>query len=363
MTQHDVTQHHAQTPAIQIILLNWNGRDDTLACLESLRQLDYPAYHVILADNGSSDGSVAAIREAFPEVEIIENGANLGFAEGNNRGIARALESNAEFILLLNNDTVVDPGMLTALVQAAERMPRGGVYGPKIYFFDEPNKLWYAGGYWDARTLSFGEHGAGEEDRGQFDTLAETDWVIGCAMFVRAEVFRAVGMLEPSYFLNNEEIDFCSRVRRAGHPCVYVPHARMWHKISVSFGGEHSPMKEYFSARNRLLWAQRNATWPLRLRIHLSSTRQLVQRFLAPLLGYRVPTPFTLKDWWWTINEAFRDPRNRAYFLGFRDFWLGRFGNCPEVVRVLAKQWAAQQRAAKQAQATQPTAASPAGPR
>lgn len=328
-------------PTISIVILNWNGRDDTLACLESLARIDYPNFRVIVADNGSSDGSVDAIRSAYPDVHLIENRANLGFAAGNNSAISHALESGAEFIFLLNNDTVVDPAILSAFVDAAERMPGGGVFGAKIYHYGDKQKLWYAGGYWDARTLSFNEHGAGELDRGQFDTLTETEWVIGCAMFIRAEVFRSVGLLEPSFFLNNEEIDFCSRAKRAGFTCVYVPMAHLWHKISVSFGGEDSPLKEYFSARNRLLWARRNATWGLRLRIYFDSTLSLMRRFVRPLLGQTMSAPHSLKCWWWSVRSAFRDSRHRAALLGFRDFWLGRFGDCPDTIRTLAREWSA----------------------
>lgn len=327
-------------PLVYLVILNWNGRDDTLACLESVARIEYLNFRVIVADNGSGDGSVNAIRHAYPDVQIIENHANLGFAAGNNSAIAHALESGAEFVFLLNNDTVVDPAILSAFVDAAERMPKGGVFGAKIYYYGDKQKLWYAGGYWDAQTLSFREHGAGEMDRGQFDTLTETEWVIGCAMFVRAEVFRSAGLLEPSFFLNNEEIDFCSRAKRAGFACVYVPGARLWHKISVSFGGEDSPLKEYFSARNRLLWARRNAAPGLRLRIYLDSTRSLTRRFVRPLAGLTMSAPFTPRNWSWTVRAAFLDPRNRAALLGFRDFWLRRFGNCPEVIRTLAREWA-----------------------
>lgn len=326
-------------PRVDIVILNWNGRDDTLACLESVARIDYPNYRVIVADNGSGDGSVDAIRLAYPDVHVIENRANLGFAAGNNSAIAHALESGAEFVLLLNNDTVVDLAVLSAFVDASKRMPHGGVFGAKIYYYGDKQKLWYAGGYWNAQTLSFNEHGAGELDHGQFDTLTETEWVIGCAMFVRAEVFRKVGLLEPSYFLNNEEIDFCSRAKRAGFACVYVPAARLWHKISVSFGGEDSPLKEYFSARNRLLWARRNAESGLRLRIYLDSTASLMRRFMRPLLGQTMSAPPSLKSWWWSVRSAFRDPRHRAALLGFRDFWLGRFGNCPDTIRTLAREW------------------------
>jgi GT2 family glycosyltransferase len=332
-------------PLIFIVILNWNGRTDTLACLESIAAVDYDDLRVIVADNGSIDGSVDAIRLSFPWVEVVDNGANLGFADGNNSAIRYALDSGADFIALVNNDTVVDPKIVSAFVVAADRLPDCGVFGAKIYYYDRKDVLWYAGGYWDPETLSFGEYGAGEHDMGQYDTLTETEWVIGCAMFIRAEVFKKVGLLEPAFFLNNEEIDFCSRSKRAGFRCAYVPEAKLWHKISVSFGGEDSPMKEYFSARNRLLWAQRNAAFGLRMRIYLSSTRALLRRFVRPMLGFPMGGRNKLRQWWWSARAAFRDPRNRAAAMGYRDFWLRRFGNCPDVVRDLAREWKARRTA------------------
>ncbi|HYE37879.1 glycosyltransferase family 2 protein [Methylocaldum sp.] len=325
-------------PGVAVVVLNWNGRDDTLECLSSLKKIDYPNWTVIVADNGSSDNSVSAIREQYPDIDLVENGTNLGFAEGNNRAIARALEGGAEFVLILNNDTVVDPEIVSAFVRAAEQMPGGGVFGAKIYHYHQKDLLWYAGGYWDPETLRFEERGAGLRDEGQFEELTETEWVIGCAMFVRASVFRSIGLLEPKFFLNNEEIDFCSRAKRAGFSCVFVPDAKVWHKISVSFGGEHSPLKEYFIARNRLLWAQRNADTALRFRIYGQTLLGLVRRFLFPL-GGRHQQPIDLRRWWWRVRETFVDPINRAHFLGVRDFVLGRFGDCPDAVRVLAKNW------------------------
>ncbi len=328
-------------PRIDVIVLNWNGRNDTLECLRSLKKCEYANFGIRVVDNGSSDQSVSAIRQLFQDVLILENGSNLGFAEGNNRGIMESLRSDVDFVLLLNNDTTVDPGLLSALVQAADQFPQGGVFGSKMYFHSDPKRLWYAGGYWDASSLSFNEYGSGEIDRGQYDITQETEWVIGCAMFVRAEVFRKIGLLEPKFFLNNEEIDFCSRAKRAGFACVYVPQARLWHKISVSFGGEDSPLKVYFSSRNRLLWARRNANLALRLRIYADSTRGLLRRFSSPLLRRTISGGITPKRWWWSLRAVLADPRNRAAALGFRDFWLGRFGDCPDQVRALAKEWAA----------------------
>lgn len=330
-----------EPPAIALVILNWNGCADTLECLESVSRIGNRAVRIVVADNGSSDGSVSAIRARYPDVQLMENGSNLGFAAGNNSAITRALQDGAEFVFLLNNDTIVDPGIVDAFLDAAQRMPQAGVFGAKIYYHADPQRLWYAGGYWDPRSLSFNEHGVGEIDRGQFDRLTQTDWVIGCAMFVRAEVFRKVGLLEPQFFLNNEEVDFCSRVRRAGYSCAYVPRARLWHKVSASFGGEDSPLKEYFSARNRLLWAQRNAPASVRWRIYARSTAGLLRCHTRALFGRTVAGPLTPRTWWWELRGAFVDPRNRATAMGVRDFWLRRFGDCPDKVRALAWRWLA----------------------
>lgn len=326
---------------VHLVVLNWNGGDDTIACLRSVSSVSSTHLAAWVADNGSSDDSLARVRREFPQVRVVENGVNLGFAGGNNTAINRALDGGAEFVFLLNNDTIVDPAIVDAFLDAAQRMPQAGVFGAKIYYHADPQRLWYAGGFWDAKTLSFNERGAGEVDQGQYDQLTETEWVIGCAMFVRADVFRTVGLLEPKFFLNNEEVDFCSRVRRAGYTCAYVPQARLWHKVSVSFGGEDSPLKEYFSARNRLLWAQRNAPAGLRWRIYARGASGLMRRYGRALLGRTVAGPLTPRAWWWAVRAAFADPRNRAAAMGFRDFWLRRFGDCPDKVRDLARQWSA----------------------
>lgn len=325
-----------------------------MACLESVAKIRARDCRIIVADNGSTDGSLEAISNCYPDVCLIDNKENLGFAAGNNSAICDALDSGSEYIFLLNNDTIVDERIIDAFLSAASKMPRTAVFGAKIYFHADPQRLWYAGGYWDAKTLSFNEHGAGQLDRGQYDQLTETEWVIGCAMFVRAEVFREVGLLEPSFFLNNEEVDFCSRVRRAGYTCAYVPQARLWHKVAVSFGGEDSPLKEYFSARNRLLWAQRNAPAGVRWRIYARSASGLMRRYGRALLGCTVTGALTPKSWWWAVRAAFADPRNRAAAMGLRDFWLRRFGDCPAEVRALARQWAA-----RQAQRAAPVASQP----
>lgn len=328
-----------QSPRIAVVILNWNGRDDTLACLESVKKIAYPDFRVIVVDNGSADNSVDAIRTAFPEVELIETGANLGFSGGNNVGIKRALELGADYVLLLNNDTVVDPGLLDAFVAAARRFPAAGVFSAKIYFHAEPNRIWYAGARWNSSAARFKQVGEGVLDDGlSFSTICETDYACGCAFFVPAARLREIGLLDDDFFLYFEETDWCYRAHKAGYPSIYVPEAKLWHKVSVSFGGEGSPLALYFQTRNRLLWARRHAALPRRLGVYAESVRALFRRFAFPLVRVRAGQPFSLKGWWWSVRAVFHDPSNLAYFMGVRDFWLRRFGDCPPVVRDLARQ-------------------------
>jgi GT2 family glycosyltransferase len=131
-------------PRVDIIVLNWNGLRDTLHCLQSLKRADYPAFRVLVVDNGSSDASSTSIRQRFPEVTLIENSENLGFTGGNNIGMRQALEEEADYVLLLNNDTEVAPDAVRLLVETAESDPRIGIAGPIIYYYDRPKMIWEA---------------------------------------------------------------------------------------------------------------------------------------------------------------------------------------------------------------------------
>jgi GT2 family glycosyltransferase len=320
-------------PRVAIVVLNWNGRDDTLACLASVSRIVHQNLGVIVVDNGSSDGSVAAIRDRHPRVEVIETGRNLGFAGGNNAGIRRALELGADFVLLLNNDTEVDAGLVDAFVAAAHRHPEAGAFGARIYFHADPRRIWHAGTRWNNGTAGFEQIGEGELDDGQrFAREGETAYACGCAMFIPTPRLRQIGLLDERYFLYFEETDWCYRARAAGHPSIYVPDARLWHKVSVSVGGEGSPLMLYFVARNRLLWASRHGTAAQRRAVRRSTWNGLWNRFAASAR----PGSGGLRAWWWAARAAWREPRNRAVWLGVRDHLLGRYGDCPSEVRALA---------------------------
>ena len=229
---------------VAIIVLNWNGKSLTLECLDSLQVLDYPSAEIMVVDNASTDGSVEAIRERYGDnITVIANESNLGFSQGNNVGIERALRDGADFILLLNNDTVVDPQLVTHLVDPLIAEPKIGISGPKIYYYDPPDQIWFAGGEVFLGRGITRHVGIRETDTGQFDRRADTDYITGCALMAGRAVFEKVGLLDPSYRAYFEDTDFCMRARRAGFRIVYVPEGKVWHKVSASTGGQMSRQK------------------------------------------------------------------------------------------------------------------------
>lgn len=283
---HGIIQQVSSSCAeVYILILNWNGWRDTVDCVESVLQLDHPSFHILVIDNGSKDESVRELRRRFgslDNVEIVETGANLGFAGGNNAGIRLALERGASYVWLLNNDTTVDPQALSALVKAARAHPEAGVLGSKIYYFDHPNVLWFAGGLIDRDRGGHSIHiGQGEEDHGQYDSVRTVDYITGCSMLMPVDLIRSVGLMDEDYFLYWEEVDYNARIQEAGHQSLYVPASRVWHKVSASIGGAN-PLQQRYEARNRLYFHQRHL--PQRLAVvrahllreflHLIKTRQ-----------------------------------------------------------------------------------------
>jgi GT2 family glycosyltransferase len=242
---------------VYIILLNWNQGELTLACLDSLAECSYPNIRIVLVDNGSTDDSLARIREKYPELEIIENGENLGYSPANNHGIEHALAHGAEHVLLLNNDTVVAADFLEPLVETAESSPHIGVVSPKIYYFDEPEQIWYGGGYIDWKTGLTAHRRVGQTDKQQDMAIEDVNFVSACAMFVKREVLESVGFLDERFFIYYDDTDWCARITQAGYRCLYVPQSRIWHKVS-SVMGVASPLTAYYMARNEILFIQNN---------------------------------------------------------------------------------------------------------
>ncbi|HUP21764.1 MAG TPA: glycosyltransferase family 2 protein [Thermoanaerobaculia bacterium] len=247
-------------PSVVGLVLNYNGRDVTLETLRSLLALEYPNLHLVVVDNGSTDGSFEAIREAFPQVEQVRVRENRGISWGLDHGIQHALERGCDYVLLMNNDIEVDPAMLGELVAAAEADPRAGCAGPKSYYFAERRRLWSTGGIlrWRGDSVTR-ERGDGELDAGQYDRDEEVDYVNGCAMLVRREAVERTGFWDPVYYLGVEDADFCVRMKREGFRCLYVHRARLWHRISHSIG-VYRPSRTYHTGRSTAIFLRKYAT-------------------------------------------------------------------------------------------------------
>jgi GT2 family glycosyltransferase len=337
VTPTDEPRSDNSAPAVTVIVLNWNGRDDTLACLESLRAVEYPNFSVMVVDNGSSDGSPAAIRQRFPDIEVVETNCNLGFAEGNNVGIRLALRRGSDYVLLLNNDTVVATSLLQELVAGAERCPEGGIFTARIHYHADPQRIWSAGVRWRKDRMEFSHVQDEAENPLDARGLALTDYACGCALFAPAAVFRKVGLLDPKFFLTYEETDLCFRARRSNIPSYYVPSALLWHKVSASFGGAESPLIEYFMTRNRLLWGERHLGFKDLLQLYKVTWWEVRERFV----GGSNTQPAGLIQRWRQFRKrlavAWRDPSNQAVALGALHYILRRFGDAPTRVRELRR--------------------------
>ncbi len=286
---------------VVVIVLNWRALRETLACLQGLQRQDYGDFAVVVVDNGSDDGSPAAIRAAFPRVEVIETGRNLGYAGGNNVGLRRALALGAEAVLILNNDTILPPDLLTKLVDAAEAHPQAGMFGPTIYYAERPSLIWSAGGRIDRRN-----------GRTWMLTEATTevrrvDFLSGCALFVRRAVLEEAGLLDEDFFLYYEDVEWGVRAARHGFVSLHVPQVMLWHAIPMD-GREASPMVHYFMTRNRYLFLRRSGA------PRLAQVRALLEdlRLIAV----------------WTVRPRWRSkrPQRRARLLGLRDAFLGHWG-------------------------------------
>lgn len=303
-------------PRVFIIILNWNGKENTEECLQSVQKADYPNYEIVVVDNGSTDGSVGVLRKNHPGLTIIENPRNLGYAGGNNRGIAYCLERNADYVLILNNDTVVDPSFLTALIRTAQDHPEAGILGPKIYYYQEPNRIWSAGNEWLPDQADFVSPGYRIIDDGtQWQEVRQVGYVIGCALLVKAEAIKRIGLLEPKYFNCWEETEWCFRARKLGYQCLFVPHAKIWHKVSASFNGQgHSPHYLYFYYRNQLLWIERNLKFGQALKMYKHLLEQIFCEFRMSLN--------------WKSGSLGR-MRFRAILQGLWDYMFRRFGDGP----------------------------------
>lgn len=249
-------------PMIGVLIVTRNRRDDLLDCIDSVFRSTYPRLAVYLVDNASADGSCEAIAERHPEVCLIRSEENLGFAAGNNLGLPKLLEDGMDAVFLLNDDVVIAEDTVDQLATRFDD-PSIGVLAPKVLVYSNPNMIWAAGGMVDSRTGVAIQRHYGETDQGQADQITEVDYAVGCAMLVKSEVIRRVGLLDSRYYMYYEESDWCRRIRRAGYRVLYVPESRVWHKVSLSDEGRNDAT--YYFARNRLLYLSAGGSHPARV--------------------------------------------------------------------------------------------------
>jgi GT2 family glycosyltransferase len=334
-------------PRVAVLLLSYNAGEHATECLESLLRLRHRPSAIVVCDNASPDGSAGRVRawaageapapvpadpglralvdppapkplrlvehdraaaeagggaeDARAEVVLVRTGANAGFAAGNNVGLRYVLaRGDADYVWLLNPDTVVDPDALGALVGAAEADPRVGMVGGKLLYYHAPGRVQAAAGgrlaRWNGSTRLDGE---GDPDDGRWDRPGEPGYVHGACLLVRTALVREVGLLDEAYFMYSEEVDWCLRARRAGWRTAYAPGARVWHKEGMSVGRK-SALQDYHSVRSRLILLRK--FYPLLLPLGVAHS---LYQALLPKLVRRQPE------------------RLRAVARAYRDFWSG----------------------------------------
>ncbi len=300
-------------PKVIILVLNWSRREETLECLASLLGLEYGNYEIIVIDNASTDGSVAAIEENFPGVEILRNESNLGFSRGNNVGIEVACKKGADYICLLNNDTVVDAAFLRPLVELGESDRMVGVIGSQVFFQRRPQTVWSEGIGVNGRTGRVLAPLGGRSAEEVGTEIRDWDGVTGAAVLVKREVFEKIGLLDPDYFMYYEDVDFCLRAGRAGYRVSTVPASRVWHKIGSSAKAGGGPVIIYYLIRNHLRLINRH--FPLASR---------PGRWLrnSAIIAYNLA---------WVLTQPKVNKKEGLKLLreGIRDYFRGEFGPKP----------------------------------
>ncbi|MGI6278766.1 MAG: glycosyltransferase family 2 protein [Patescibacteria group bacterium] len=276
---------------LSVVVLNWNQPELTIDCLNSLlaAKRGKIVLEIILVDNHSNEEAIKKLKKYFDRVRfqkrtrkisfvLIENKENLGFAEGNNRGIKQALKNGSDYIFILNNDTKIDSDCLISLVEAAEKKPQAGVFAPKIYYApgfefhrgryqekDLGKVIWYAGGRVDWVNVLGVHVGVDEVDRGQYDEEREVFFATGCAFLARRKVFEQIGLFDKRFFLYLEDLDFSLRALKGGFKILFTPQAVVYHKNAGSSGGPGSKLQNYYLTRNRLLFGFRHGYWKVKL--------------------------------------------------------------------------------------------------
>jgi GT2 family glycosyltransferase len=305
---------------VAIVILNWNSYDDTIECLNSLVDLDYPFFEVFLVDNGSKDNSLVRIeneyrRGKFPYIiNILKSDRNLGFAGGNNIGIQKAYQENFNYFWLLNNDTTVDPNALNELINEIKGDSKVGIVGSKIYYYGT-DIIWFAGGVVNKYTGKTSHIGFKEKDKFQYNNIKEVDYISGCSLLFKKELIETAGYMSEDYFLYYEETDWNLRAHKCDWKIKYVPGSIIYHKVSVSSGGENNlaPYVDYFYLRNCYIMIKRNQ----------SSLSQIISLILLFFRFFKKMAKVYI------FNLDRKKERIKYLFMGIKHGLLNKMGKHP----------------------------------
>lgn len=297
--------------SVAIIIVNWNNSKDTVDCIESIKRITYKNYKIFLVDNGSDDDSFLKFQSLYTgtgNIEIIKLNENIGFSGGNNVGIKAAINGNFDYVMLLNNDTIVEANFLDELIKVGESDEKIGVVGPKIYFHSDPMRIWYGGG--DFTWLGGGRHLQYDKiDENPNETEPkETKYMTGCAFLVKSEVLKKVGLMPEEFFLYYEDTDWSLSIRRAGYKIIYAPAAKIYHKVSRTTSRLGNSKIHYYHIRNALLLSKRQAPKIILAGIYVWSVAHYLKQIvkLAILPSKRETSKMIMR--------------------GIEDFWKGKFG-------------------------------------
>ena len=275
---------------VAIVTLTFNTAEDTIIFLQSLKHTKIPdvSLDIIVVDNGSKEIFTLPDNLKHENIHIIRSETNNGFTGGNNIGIKEALKNNDDYVLIINNDTIVEPTTIKHLLEILDSDPKIGVTTPKIYFAkghefhkdrytkDElGNVIWFAGGYTDWANVMSVHRGIDEVDHGQYDKTEEIDFASGCCMLFKSEVLKKIGLFDDRYFLYYEDADLNERVKRAGYTMYYVPTAKLIHVNAASTGGAGNVLHDYFLTRNKMLFGMTYAPFRTKIALIRESLRLL----------------------------------------------------------------------------------------
>jgi GT2 family glycosyltransferase len=242
------------------VIVNWNGGEANLSCLRSLLEQGLEPERIVFVDNASTDGSRERVEEQYPEIRVLRNDRNVGYGDGNNRGIEVALAGDAERVFLVNNDVTLPENALAELAAAFDLFPGTGIVGPRVVYKKHPDIVWCAGGLMTWRQNMSTMIGHGRPDRPAYQETREVDYVPGCAMLVRRSVFEKVGLLEGDYFAYHEDVEFCMKAREAGIGIHVIGEVLVFHDAHFSTGGGYNPRRKYMMGVNTVWFLRRHGT-------------------------------------------------------------------------------------------------------